>query len=349
MTVYAWQLDDNDSTTTPGNVLDYVGIEQTTVGDGNNAADANFALNELVYINGVEYSAVPQTGFFSVEMTFADGSVYTTNFLFETFDLVNTATGEVTEYIVPISEETWDGWSWTNQDTGVTTTSTPGDFFAANGNPDSFLLVPQAGDGSTAVFTGNAYVPLITCFVRGALIEVEGGKETKVEDLRVGDLIRTKDHGFQAIRWIGSTTVPGVGKLSPVVFRKGALGNTRELRVSPEHRMLITSAKAELLFAKSEVLVSAKSLVNGRTIVRTDEDKVEYFHILFDQHEVIFSEGIPSESLYLGTQAIKALSDAARAEIFSLFPHLKTNPQNYEFMDIMALKPRESVLLMNPG
>lgn len=345
MTVYAWQLDDNDNlTTTGGTVLDYVGIEQTPQGDANNSNDANFGVGELVYIDGVEYTASPQLGFYSAELTMESGEVFTTNYLFEAFDLVD-ASGNVTEYLVPISADYWAGFTWTNVATGVTTTSTIGDFFAANGQVASFVMTPSPGDTAAATYTGAAYTPLVTCFVRGTHIEVESGNETKVEDLRVGDLVLTKDHGLQAIKWIGSTTVRGVEKLAPIVFKKGALGNTRELRVSPQHRMLITSGEVELLFAELEALVSAKSLVNDRTIVQVNEDIVEYYHILFDQHEVIFSEGIPSESLYLGKEAIKALSDEARAEILELFPELKTDPQIYKFMDVMQLKSGEANLL----
>ena len=39
-------------------------------------------------------------------------------------------------------------------------------------------------------------------------------------------------------------------------------------------------------------------------------------------HEVVFSNGAPTESLYIGSQALKTLTPEAREEIFALFPEL---------------------------
>ena len=43
--------------------------------------------------------------------------------------------------------------------------------------------------------------------------------------------------------------------------------------------------------------------------------RVTYVHIMFDQHEVVFSDGLATESFYTGDQAMAALAPAARAEI----------------------------------
>ena len=51
---------------------------------------------------------------------------------------------------------------------------------------------------------------------------------------------------------------------------------------------------------------------------------VEYFHLLFDRHEVIVANGAETESLYTGPEALKLVSQAARAEILTLFPELAT-------------------------
>ena len=52
-------------------------------------------------------------------------------------------------------------------------------------------------------------------------------------------------------------------------------------------------------------------------------NSVTYVHILFDRHEIVFAEGAPSESLFTGPEALKSLSSAAQAEVFSLFPELR--------------------------
>ena len=49
---------------------------------------------------------------------------------------------------------------------------------------------------------------------------------------------------------------------------------------------------------------------------------VEYFHILFDSHEIVWAEGALSESFHPGQQGWKALDTATRSEILGLFPQL---------------------------
>lgn len=89
----------------------------------------------------------------------------------------------------------------------------------------------------------NQYTDYFACFAKGSMIDTAHGPVT-IEDLSVGDMIVTLDHGLQPIRWIEGRKVRAVGNMAPVVFAKGAIGNTEELRVSPEHRMLIEDARA---------------------------------------------------------------------------------------------------------
>lgn len=56
--------------------------------------------------------------------------------------------------------------------------------------------------------------------------------------------------------------------------------------------------------------------------VATDCAEVEYFHMLFDRHEVVISNGAETESLFTGPQALSAIGPAARDEILTLFPEL---------------------------
>jgi hypothetical protein len=86
--------------------------------------------------------------------------------------------------------------------------------------------------------------------------------------------------------------------------------------------MCLRHWRSELLFGERETLAAAKHLVNDSTIRQIECEKVEYFHILFDQHEIIFSEGAPSESFHPGHVGWGALSNATRDEILSIFPAL---------------------------
>ena len=154
------------------------------------------------------------------------------------------------------------------------------------------------------------------------------------------------DRGYQPIRWIGSSKRPATGNLAPILIRKGALGNDRDLRVSPQHRMLLQGWQAEMLFGEEEVLATAKSLVNDRSILRDEGGEVEYFHILFDTHEIIYAEGAPSESFHPGEQGWKALDQATRDEILTLFPELSDGRfEDYGASARASLKHSEGQLL----
>lgn len=168
----------------------------------------------------------------------------------------------------------------------------------------------------------------IPCLVRGTLIETTRG-QVAVEDLEMGDMVVTRDRGAQPVRWVGSQTVVGQWAFAPICIAKGAMGNTRDLLVSPNHRMVLEGRQMEVLFGTSETLVAASLLVNDTNIRPAPKAAVEYFHVLFDQHEVIFAEGIPTESFHPGQGGVDALSAATRDEILQLFPQLDGDPAAY--------------------
>lgn len=170
----------------------------------------------------------------------------------------------------------------------------------------------------------------IICFCDGTEIATQDGP-TLVEDLKEGDLVLTMDNGYQPVRWIGckelsSADLATSAKLRPIRIAAGALGHgtpARDLMVSRQHRILLRSAIAERMFGVKEVLVAAIKLLSLPGIeVANDVETVKYFHILFDRHEIIFSNGAATESLFTGPEALKSVSEDARAELHELFPNL---------------------------
>ncbi|AVO39734.1 Hint domain-containing protein [Pukyongiella litopenaei] len=170
----------------------------------------------------------------------------------------------------------------------------------------------------------------LVCFAAGTLIATPAG-EVPVETLAVGDMVLTKDHGAKPILWIGSKRVTAAmlarnPKLRPIRIRAGALGKgtpTRDLLVSPQHRILVRSKIARNMFGTIEVLVAARQLLAmGGIDPATDVTEIEYFHFLLNQHEIVVSDGAETESLFTGPEAMKAVGPAARAEILTLFPDL---------------------------
>ncbi len=165
---------------------------------------------------------------------------------------------------------------------------------------------------------------LYFCFARGTRIQTDDG-ERAVQDLEVGDLVQTVDHGRESIRWIGRLTVPGVGQSAPVVFMPGSVENDAELTTSQHHRFLVCGSKVDLAIGVSEALLEARDLVNGDTIYIDERAEVEYFHLLFDQHQLIYANGAVSESFLPGPASLNKIDKATNDEIYALFPELRFN------------------------
>ncbi|AUH34330.1 Hint domain-containing protein [Paracoccus tegillarcae] len=191
----------------------------------------------------------------------------------------------------------------------------------------SFDVVDDASNTYTVNFT-EIEGPI--CFARGTEIQTETGVR-KVEHLREGDMLMTRDNGPKPISWIGSRGFvndqsENARKFSPILIRKGALGSdrpNRDLFVSPQHRILVRSKIAQRMFGEDEVLIAAILLLQIDGIEQvSDFDEVEYFHILFDQHEIVYANGVEAESLHTGPEALKSLPLEARQEIFAIFPQL---------------------------
>ena len=139
--------------------------------------------------------------------------------------------------------------------------------------------------------------------------------------------------------------MPATGRFAPVVFAPDTIGNARELVVSPQHRVLVTGWQAQLLFGEDEVLVAAKHLVNGDTIYCRDGGEITYYHILFDNHEIILSEGAPTESFHPGQVGLDGMEAKEAEEIYALFPELREDISGYGPSRSPSLKSYEGRLL----
>lgn len=208
--------------------------------------------------------------------------------------------------------------------TGVT-------FYLSGGQPAVFTptdgQVLQNGTFVSSTYVTSATQTPVTdfgptCFTPGTMIETPDGQR-RVEDLVPGDLVLTKDAGAQPIQQIFDDTFRAVGDVAPILFDVGAIGNTAPLMVSPQHRMLVTGWETELLFAEDELLVAAKHLVNGQTVRRVEGGTVRYIHLLFSDHQIIWGQGIPSESFYPGNPNGMP-EEMVQAECETLFPEVAT-------------------------
>ncbi|NOC44555.1 Hint domain-containing protein [Ruegeria sp. HKCCD7559] len=188
----------------------------------------------------------------------------------------------------------------------------------------SITLNSLAGNRYSGLTSRREDWDLVPCFTPGTMIRTEQGVRP-IETLSVGDRIETHDHGLQPLRWMGRRTVKATGPHAPVLFKAGAIGNTRDLLVSQQHRMLIGDWRLELYTGHCEALAPAKHLVNGSDIILRPGGLVTYIHLLFDRHELLWAEDCLSESFHPGAHIWDSLGSAARQEILSLFPELSLN------------------------
>lgn len=186
----------------------------------------------------------------------------------------------------------------------------------------------ELDNGKNIKLEGWEQISLVICFGRGTLISTDRGM-VAIEKLDVGNMVLTKDNGFRPICWIGNRALDSVDlamnpKLFPVRITAGALGKhqpQKDLMVSPQHRVLVRSKIAERMFNTQDVLIPAIKLcaLDGIEQV-TDAAEIEYWHMLFDCHEIVYSNGAATESLFTGPEALKSISAEARMEIMTLFP-----------------------------
>ena len=189
-----------------------------------------------------------------------------------------------------------------------------------DGDVEDFNFTYTVTDG-TDTDVGMVSATSVPCFVAGTLIATPDG-ERAAETLMPGDLVLTQDDGPQPLRWIGSRTVAATGKFAPIHIRAGTFGTHRDLLVSPLHRVLIRDSLAEILFGEAEVLVAARDLVNDRSVTRREGGQVEYVHLMFDRHQVVFSEGLGTESFLPGPQTNDSFEPEIVDEICALFPEI---------------------------
>lgn len=159
-------------------------------------------------------------------------------------------------------------------------------------------------------------------FAQGTRIALADGRQVPVEDLQPGDRVITRDHAVQPLRWKGTVRLRAEGGFAPVVVMPGVMGNPGPLTVSPHHRLFLYRREAKALTGAMELLVQARHLVDGQSILRRQGGFVEYHSLVFDAHEVIYAEGVPCESLMVCPAVLTRLPENLAAPLRDSFPGL---------------------------
>lgn len=200
-----------------------------------------------------------------------------------------------------------------------------------------YFFLPDAGltVGVMSAFPQGAQIledvtttgPLVICFVAGTMILTADG-ERPVESLRAGDLVLNTRAEEVPLLWNGRRRVMPEEfarhpQLRPVRIPKGLFGPCRPKRpllVSPQHRVWVEGWPVQLAIGSCAALVPAIHLVDRDVRQVGGEAAIDYHHLLFEDHEIIFSDGLPTESLQPTRSNVQDLDPAAKAELDLIFP-----------------------------
>ncbi len=193
----------------------------------------------------------------------------------------------------------------------------------------------------------------VICFTPGTAIRTACGA-VPVETLRPGDRVQTRDDGEQEVLWAACSHLSGARlhvapALRPIRFRAGALGigrPERDLLVSPGHRMLVKGAHAAALYNTPEVLVAACDLIDGQAVAIDHLlREVTYVHLLFARHQIVWANGLETESFDPGAAALEALAAPARTALLALVPDLAADAAAYGGPARRCLTAAEAAIL----
>jgi Ca2+-binding RTX toxin-like protein len=159
----------------------------------------------------------------------------------------------------------------------------------------------------------------VVCFTSGTAIMTPTG-EVLIDELRPGDMVNTLDNGPQPIAWIGRRDVTKMElaaqeTLRPIMIKKSVLGAKRDIFVSRQHGMLINGDNFARAIHLADYLPGVR-IAHGKK-------KVTYIHLMFDAHQIIFAEGMPSESFFPGPQALAMMASHEFKKLVSSFPQLE--------------------------
>ncbi|MEL6640455.1 MAG: Hint domain-containing protein [Pseudomonadota bacterium] len=204
--------------------------------------------------------------------------------------------------------------------------------------PHETVLWVVQDNVSAAVRTAPDQKPNgVICFTPGTMIATPEGPRD-VLTLLEGDRVQTQDNGLAEILWIGRRVITGARMevhphLRPVRLLEGALDRgvpDSGLLVSPDHRMVLSGKRAKTLFNADEVLVTARDLVNDETVMFAhDVRNVVYIHIMLAQHEIVFANGVATETFHPASAALATLRSEEQARLLTRVPEIKGNPMAY--------------------
>jgi hypothetical protein len=163
-----------------------------------------------------------------------------------------------------------------------------------------------------------------SCFLRGTTISTPSG-DRLVQDLRIGDEVQTLA-GRKTIKWIGYNKFtkaegrPWQDGVMPIRVARFAIDDEtpyRDLYLSLLHCVFLNEALIPVMY-----LINEASIAQGTP---SDMCALEYYHLEFDTHEVIYAEGALVES-YDGTNRDNFSNFVQYERLYGPEPETKMTP-----------------------
>ncbi|MGB0799254.1 MAG: Hint domain-containing protein, partial [Planktomarina sp.] len=307
-------------------VADVASISQLTVADS-------------LIVDGVTYSIVSESGGY-VDLTYNDGTT------------TQTALGNVSQYELDdglgntifasfVSTQTYGPNGVSPGDTilGWDADNAEGEPWIYGSNEAMNLFSGPAGyDFGQNDFLAPSVAGPAPCFTPESLIETKDGL-VKMSDLAPGDMVLTRDNGFQPLVWkyqraLTRSWFNANPQSKPVVVKQGAFGEgvpNRDLMVSPGHLMLASDPNLACN-GSTEVLIPARQMVTNDKVIRHTPNNTAYIHLLFETHQVVRVDGMWSESFQPSMASMTMIDTDSRNEVLKIFPELgfAQGLQNYK-------------------
>lgn len=198
-------------------------------------------------------------------------------------------------------------------------------FFGSDGTLSSATMA-DFPNGAHAIGNVDTTTSVAVCFGKGTRIATPVG-DRLVESLEPGDLVL--NHLGQQVpvlwiakRYISNGELQSTPALAPVKIKAGSLGPNLpdgDLVLSKQHRILLSHPDHSLTFGCPDILAPATYLPPEIAPVQTPKGGVTYYHLLFNCHEIVISNGLMSESFQPGIVSINGLSLAVRHSFVTRF------------------------------
>ncbi|WP_339692922.1 Hint domain-containing protein [Celeribacter baekdonensis] len=215
--------------------------------------------------------------------------------------------------------------------------------FAGMGMTDAELLSDEA---PMPDHTAQSSRKWLSGFGPGVMIETAEGPQP-VEWLRSGDLLLTRDQGYQPLLWAGRSALNETNVTNPVRIFAGALGERtpeRDLILSPDHHILLSAPQIEVYFAESEVFVPVSDVATEAEIAfAIPNPQYAYCHLLMKEHEVLLAEGIWIESLFPDEDTLSMLPPKSADHVRAML-----GPNHHSIVSARLMLHRGEALVLEP-